>query len=200
MSVIGRACGFLVSPVSNAYALWNSADKHANITLSGGSLTTSFTSASGNWDGIRANIGKSSGIWYWEVKPTAAGSFCIGIATPASTFISAPYQIGGGAGSVGYREAGYNYEFSSSATSTSLATYSNGDVIGFTLDMNANTLKVRKNDTLIFTTSSIPAGTYYPGMSSGVGTNSTAVANFGASAFAYPSRPGTDGANAGIYN
>lgn len=50
--------------MSNTYAVFNSADKNAGITLSGGDLIA--TGASGTQKGVRANIGKSSGVWTFE--------------------------------------------------------------------------------------------------------------------------------------
>lgn len=54
--------------VSITYTKWNSADKDADITLSGGDLTTSVIG--GGTGGVRSLIGKSSGKWYWEYYMT----------------------------------------------------------------------------------------------------------------------------------
>ena len=50
------------------YATWNPADKGADITLSGGNLVATHTSD--NAATVRANVGKSSGKWYWEITTT----------------------------------------------------------------------------------------------------------------------------------
>lgn len=51
---------------------WNGSDKDAGITLSGGNLVA--TNSSGSWQNVRANISKTSGKWYWEVKRTGSAS------------------------------------------------------------------------------------------------------------------------------
>jgi hypothetical protein len=48
------------------FAIWNKADKEANITLSNGDLTA--TSGTTFWRNVRATIGVSTGKWYWEIK------------------------------------------------------------------------------------------------------------------------------------
>jgi len=73
-------------------ATWNSADKSANITLSGGDLTATSTAAGPN--NVRSTIGKSTGKFYSEHVCTfstgAEYSLCLGTT-------SAPLdQYGGG--------------------------------------------------------------------------------------------------------
>ena len=58
--------------MANTYATWNPSDKDASVTLSGGNLVASSTSAS--WAAVRSTISKSSGKWYWEYTVTAIGN------------------------------------------------------------------------------------------------------------------------------
>ena len=47
------------------YTTWNSADKSANITLSGGDLIA--TSTADAWNNVRSVLGVSNGKYYWEL-------------------------------------------------------------------------------------------------------------------------------------
>ncbi len=51
--------------------LWNSADKTANVTLSGGSLIA--TTTSGSYGGVRADTSAAAGKIYYEVTPLTTG-------------------------------------------------------------------------------------------------------------------------------
>ena len=50
--------------------MWNSSDNF-DITLSGGDLVASVNGPVG----VRANMGKSTGKWYWEVTIGGAGPY-----------------------------------------------------------------------------------------------------------------------------
>lgn len=174
------------------YATWNPAFKSSAITLSGGNLTAQIgTSAVGL---VRATLGKGSGKWYWEVTG------CAGTTGPISGIVTASTATsdfpGGTINDIGYYSPNGGI-YNNSGVIQTFAAYTSTDVIGYALDPAGNTLKVYKNGALQGSVA-IGATTWYPAVGqSGGGSTANAVANFGASAFAY-SPP--SGYNAGLYN
>lgn len=71
----GRLRGAVADGISvaNTYATWNPIDKNTNISLSGGNLIAINTLAS-NWTSLRANQGKSSGKWVFEITTSVASN------------------------------------------------------------------------------------------------------------------------------
>lgn len=59
--------------VTYSFAFLSPIDKTSEITLSGSNLTATRSSGSA-WKGIRSNIGKRKGKWYFEIKNAANGS------------------------------------------------------------------------------------------------------------------------------
>ena len=151
---------------------------NANLTVSTNTLTPAL-----------ATIYPLSGKWYWEVV-WVSGSFArIGVQNTnvASTDF--------GADTAGWRwESNTGNIFNNTILST-VATYANGDVLGFCLDCDAGRLYVSKNGT--WQNSAVPASgtgavatnipTNTPMSPAGsTGTATTVIAwNFGQRAFAY---------------
>ena len=166
------------------YATWNSADKSASVSLSGGDLTATKTTSDG-WAGVRSTISKSSGKWYWEVTmtvlsaPNTAGHF-FGVANSS-------YNFNGDAstGNVTAFQNGQGGYFECTTTETS--GYGNGDaddVYGIALDKDGGEIDVYRNDVLLKNCTSLPSGDTYAMWSAYKNTDS-AITNFGASAFVY---------------
>jgi hypothetical protein len=174
------------------YATWDPAFKGSSITLSGGNLTAAIsTSAVGL---VRATLGKNSGKWYWEVTGCAGATGPIsGVVSGSSATTDFP---GGTIYDIGYYSPNGGIYNNSSIIAT-FATYSASDVIGYALDPTGNTLGIYKNGVFQGNVS-IGTTAWFPAVGqSGGGSTANAVANFGASAFAY-SVPA--GYNAGLYN
>lgn len=172
------------------YATWNPADKDASITLSGGNLTA--TAASSAWKLVRANMGKSSGKWYWEIPANNLASGDTN-AMLGAALSSAP--TGSYANPFSWYNTGSTFYSGLSVPSPdNWGNWGSSDVLGFALDMDGLTLKAYRNNTLVGT-AYLSAGTWYPQAS--IYLNGKYVtANFGASAFTY-SPPA--GYNAGLY-
>jgi hypothetical protein len=172
------------------YATLDPANKGANVTLSGGNLSTSITSTLTGM--VRSTIGKSSGKWYWEVTPTGGSVNIIGIANSSGTLTSYP---GSDVNGFGYAQNALKWNSSSSAYGASFTT---SDVIGVALDMDAGTLVFYKNNVSQGTAYTGLTGTMYAavGCDSNIGTR-TSTTNFGATALTY-SPP--SGYNAGLYS
>ena len=192
---LARIAGMLLaknSPTPVTYATWNSGDKHANITLSLGDLrATNSSGDSSTYAGVRSNIGKSSGKWYWEYTLVTAVDTMVG-ANKSSDGLSWPTP-GFGTTRMYYNGTGNKYDGASAYGST----YTVGDIIGVKLDKDGDTLELLKNNTSQGNIDgALSAGTYYAHTVINGGSSSAVNANFGASAFTY-SVP--SGYNAGLY-
>ena len=147
------------------YATLDPANKGANVTLSGGNLSTSITATLTGM--VRSTIGKSSGKWYWEVTPTGGSVNIIGIANSSGTLTSYP---GSDVNGFGYAQNALKWNSSSSAYGASFTT---SDVIGVALDMDAGTLIFYKNNVSQGTAYTGITGTMYAavGCDSNIGTS-----------------------------
>ncbi len=171
---------------ANRSALWDAANKSANINLSADALTASNTS--GGWNGVRGTVGVDSGKWYWEVKliETPAVTHAVGVCDAACTLtgkvLAGDSQhnwvtIINGASSTRHSPS-VNYGAYDAGSTPA------GCVIGHLLDRDAGTLAYTVN-----------------GVNKGVAFNdvnvlvypivffvyaNSAKANFGSSPFAYP--------------
>ncbi|AUO05995.1 hypothetical protein NS115_07615 [Paenibacillus jamilae] len=147
-----------------------------NVTWTNGSLVASLD-GSGTRD--RANVGKTNGKWYWEVKVNNVASF-VGITGESDQETQTIY---GNNGSI------YN-----SIKSPVIIGYSSGfgtgDIIGIALDLDNDKIVWYKNGASLGANSIKPSeleGTrVFPVIASGTGTKINFEANFGVSDFKYP--------------
>ena len=161
---------------ARTYAVWNSSDKGPDITLSGGDLVASVNGPVG----VRANMGKSTGKWYWEVTIGGAGPYWgAGLADASYSTASYPFDphCSGVQSNGFYWNVGGTY-YSGNA-------FGVGDVLRFAADLDAHTLEVYRNATQIAAISSIQTGVVYPVAGSYAAGYQTRTANFGASTFAH---------------
>jgi hypothetical protein len=178
--------------VPGNYCTWNPLKQVTNIT----SDVSSF--ANGNLDATSSNsaitgalgtIGVSSGKWYWEIT---CGAFIGG--TGLQTGISKTGNVG--TNGIGTSSDAYVYEDSgrkanNNSFSSYGASFTNGDVVGVALDLDAGTLVFYKNGSSQGTAYSSLSGTFFPCFSdyNNSGTSSC-VLNAGARAFAYSAPSG----------
>ena len=156
---------------------WNSGDKSAGVTISGGGQLT----ASGS-GGVRATTSHTTGAWVFELNIVAVGGgVAIGLSTASHNLSSAP---GDDLVSVGYR--GYSGQITvNGETLATPGTFTTGDKIGIVIDIDVSRFKCYKNGTLVGNvTYTSFAAALFPTLLFGSGAN--VVANFGATAFAYP--------------
>jgi len=134
----------LLVPGSTGPVTWNPADKHADITLSGGNLIAT-QAATNAWRSARATAGKSGGKWYWEVVPTSFldNLFAGGIST-TSFSVEITNFVGGDANSWSYYFDGNKYTSGSPVAYGS--TYGLNDVIGVALNMDNGKVWFAKNN------------------------------------------------------
>jgi hypothetical protein len=162
------------------YCVLNAVNKNSNTTLSAGNLDIKSTTT--GWSDATGTIGVSSGKWYWEVtvvsgvggaEEARCGILKDGFALPS---------IGGyNAGSYVYSNNGNKYNNSTGVAYG--ATFTNGDIIGVALDLDAGTLAFYKNNTSQGTAYSGLSGVYFPEIAQS--SNPLQTANFGQRPFTY---------------
>lgn len=170
----------------------------ASFVISPDGLTATHQGYKGNGD-ILANVGLSSGKWYWEVQRNAGlGYVAVGI---GPSWASSPGW--GGWGNAGQSTAfgiAYLNQVGFGATGPDIKRLampsSAGDVLGFALDMDSGILRVF-NNCIEYGVWSGWTGERYPVVGSGGGAAGGVVtANFGASPFTCPVPVGY---NAGVW-
>ena len=151
-----------------------------NKTESEGNLETKAT---GNaWRTGSSTFHMSSGKWYWEVHITAIGSYQMHGIVPAvrgnfTTTFNADVYPGSYSNEWGYRNNGILYN-NASGTSSWGATYTNGDILSFALDMDNGTLDIKKNNVATGSQITGISGEYRPAFTNWATTSITNV-NFG---------------------
>lgn len=171
------------------FATWNSADKGAGVTLSGGDLTATIASG-GN--AVRSTISKASGKWYWELNQVDASDSMNGVGNASAVLNNPP----------GQDTNGWGYFFNGQQYNNAILTaygssFTNGDVIGVALDADAGTVTFYKNNVAQPTITLTGVSSPYFAMWGGGGASCSVTANFGATALTY-TPPG--GFNAGLYD
>lgn len=123
---------------------WNPDDKGAYILLSNGDLSVD-TSTAGNWHGVRATVGFTSGKWQWEITTRSTFQLFLGVATASA-------DLGSGSTSfIGHDQYGYGVYgadgkmYNNNVGAAWGTFYLAGSVLTFLLDMTAHTLEVLKN-------------------------------------------------------
>ena len=169
--------------VRGNYATLNPLNNLGSSTLSNGNLD--FVTGTTTYGGVKGTIGASSGKWYWEVTATDASPLSVGIQNS-----SGGVEVGADANGWGYLNDARKYN-TGSATSYG-ASYTDGDVIGVALDLDAGTLTFYKNGSsqgVAF--SSLASNTYFPAVSDySSSTSAAGSCNFGQRAFAYTAPSG----------
>jgi hypothetical protein len=145
--------------------------KNGNLDLIGGA----------GWAMVGSTIAVSTGKWYWEAtfyKP-GSGDGVLGIhKTNTSLFQIVGYS--GDPNGYGYSAGGTKLNNSTGAAYG--ASYTNGDVIGVALDLDAGTLTFYKNNTSQGVAFSSLSGEFFPAFSS---ETAYFQANFGQRPFSY---------------
>ena len=147
---------------SNVFATLNAIDKYAAELSNGATTVTNESNAATI---VLSTLAVNSGKWYWEAKveDSTADNFNVGIKKTGQN----NYGVNGSAyNSTGwvYATDGNIYHGGSSILNTG-TTCTVGDIIGFILDMDAGTLKLKKNGSDIYSgnavVSSLNTGDHY---------------------------------------
>ena len=128
-------------------------------------------------------IGVTSGKWYWENTVIAAsGSYPnFGAVRVLYNSSNGKYVGSSETGGTGIFTNGGVYKEGSLLTT--VTTYTTSDIIGIALDLDSLTCAIYKNNTLLYTTTGLTAGTYWAGIASY--NSSSAAINFGQRPFTY---------------
>ena len=120
---------------------WDPANKGPDLVLSNGNLTITHSAASADWEQVIATLGKSTGKWYFEVAITNGSSVVtIGVQDGTESFET---YTGDTFDGWGYMANGRFYN--SGIIYPLTATYTDGDVIGVAVDMDAGKIWWSKN-------------------------------------------------------
>ena len=172
----------LTSATAANYAVMNPLNLPRGGTLSNGNLLWTAPSAEGQ---AVATLYVSSGKFYWEMVSNTAGGFGFGISIDTANINT----INVVAGQYVYYNNGNKYI--GATPSAYGATYTNGDIIGIALDLDAGTLVFYKNNVSQGTATTGLSGAFtaliYDGSSA---ATPTFTANFGQRPFTYTAPSG----------
>ena len=157
---------------------WNPSDKNAGATLTDGNL---------GFEGIvstacRSISGASGGKWYWEIL-LRPGRYpvAVGIGTSAASLDN---YVGSDGGGIGWY--GDVVQFYRASVGTSYGTSSgSGVVIGVALNLDAGELSLFRNGVAMGVMVSGLTGTWHAMISGNANSQSSGLANFGGTPFAY---------------
>ena len=166
-----------LNPLYNAYV---------DPTFSEGNLKITQSSS---WAGAKATMGVSTGKWYWEVKLTGTMSDHQHGVQQENVNESAQNPQNTTGTTVFYNHDGGEMKSDSTATTADYGTFSDGDIMGLALDMDAGSygqITIYKNGSAIVSNFNLSSSstTVMPFASIG---NSTAEYNFGSPSFAISS-------------
>ena len=134
---------------SNVFATMNPHYRDSGITLSNGNLTSVGGSAGTT---VCSTIAVNSGKWYWEAKCNTASPndyFNVGVIKTQTRIDNLSYPADSGSSGYVLAKDGYIYYNGSQSLNTG-TTVSPGDIVGFILDMDAGTLKLKKNGSDVY--------------------------------------------------
>jgi len=182
-----RAIKGKLAEIQGALVQWNASDKGVTTNLYGGNLivnSDSSTGAAPPYQFVRANTGKSSGKWYFELTFTnITGNVRVGVASAFSPIVTG--DLGGDYYSVGMSLTNrylYNNGTGAPFFGTSI---SNGDIIGIGFDLDTGIFSIVVGARTYTAVAALASGfIFFPAITMD-SANTTIIANFGASAFSY---------------
>ena len=161
------------------YATWNPSDKWPNLTLSGGNLTVTKSTAGAEL--VRSTISKwaSSGKWYWEETITGNNH----IPWVANSSATTGWFVWFDANGWGFYTNGKKY--TNSVLSAYWTSFTTGDVIWVAFDYSGATASITfyKNNVSQWVAFSGLSGTLFAAV--WLASTSSTVTNFGATTFIY---------------
>lgn len=180
-----RAIKGKLAEIQGALIQWNSQDISSYLSLLGGNLI--LTSEAGlpaapPYQYVRANTGKSSGKWYFELTFTAiTGNVRFGVASAFSPIESG--NIGGDFYSVGVSTTNKYLYNNGSGAPFFADTISNGDTLGIGFDLDTGVFSIVKGARTYTAVAALSSGfIFFPAITADA-AGTTIIANFGASAF-----------------
>ena len=169
------------SPTDN-FCTSNQLNAPANLVSASG-LAVYYANVS-VWASAATTIAVSTGKWYWEVtvaNVSGSSHLMVGAAVASNSWTATSLHVGQVTGGYGYYHLS-GHKFSNNVGAAYGASYTNGDVIGVALDMDAGTLTFYKNNVSQGVAYTGLVGDHCPVTSSASGVG---YLNFGQRAFAY---------------
>lgn len=166
----------------NQIVVLDSATKSSGASLGLNDLQVSFSASTTN--GVKSNIGLTTGKWYCEITFNTGSHGMVGIVDSTVNMNSVIYSA---TGSRFYYGNNGNKYLNGTATSYG-STYAVNDTISILLDLDTKKLEFWKNGVsqgIAFTDLGSLVGGVHIGLSLGTGSAHTYTANFGATAFKY---------------
>lgn len=177
--------------MANVYAQWNPSDKSANTTLSNGNLTATHATIGAAYNGVRSDLSKTSGKWYWEYALFTVGgnnAVFVGMGTSGASLTNSGSNVNK------YMYLTQGFSENNGVETGGFASWGPGDTIGVAYDADGQTVACYKNNALQFTLSSVPTGLF--AMINFFDNGDSVTANFGATTLAFTP---PSGFNAGLY-
>jgi hypothetical protein len=174
---------------TNNFTTWNPLAKFNNtLTFSEGNLKGIANSSSNPWFSARANIGFTSGKWFWETKFTGSTDpvpAYIGVVDESATFnINDAHNANGN--TLYYNGSNGEMRVDGSSTSNDYGNFSTSDICGVAVNADDNLITIYKNGSAIITDyalSTTRTGFLFPtaaATNTSSGTNSNGlITNFG---------------------
>ncbi|MCM3273914.1 SPRY domain-containing protein [Paenibacillus elgii] len=163
-----------------ALVTWDDASKGSGVILSNGDLTVYLPSSKG----VRANVGKTTGKWYWEITIAAKNGDAIGIGITNKTGVLDTLDANSSNYRFYYAWTGNKYPGNVTYGQAYSAV---GVVISILLDLNNGKLEFWKNGVSqgVSHADILSMGEAFPFIGTYSSTWYTLEANFGDSAFVY---------------
>jgi hypothetical protein len=174
----------LTSATAANYCVMNPLDAFASaFTFADGNLKVTFNS--GTWRTCIASMRVSSGKFYWEATFTSisgAGGYSVGVGNESTATANNPFTVGNGAFMY---EGIQGFVYNNGTQVGTVATATTNDIMGLALDADAKTLAIYKNNSLLYTITSITGSLFVPILAdSATGASNTTI-NFGQRPFTY---------------
>ena len=174
----------LTSATAANFAVVSPIDIGSGSSTNSGNLNYSSSSSTGNiqQSQLRATFSVNTGKWYWEVTRASitSGDSLVGVVQETQSMSSSAFS------SATLRAYVSNGNKDNGTSSAYGATWTNSDVIGVALDMDAGTITFYKNNTSQGTAFTGLTGGYMPYIiNNSSNTTSTGNFNFGQRPFAY---------------
>lgn len=159
---------------------WNSTDKGASVVISNNGLTATVPT---HINSVKANTGKSTGKWYWEIEMDTIANILVGVCNASAPMNSVIYST---QNTRLYYNANGNKYPENVAYGQSFAT---GVVVGVAVDLDSGALEFYHNGVSqgISHTNLTALGEIFPVVTGGSSTTATnkITANFGILPFKY---------------
>jgi len=153
-------------------------------SLSNSNRTVARASGSGGGSSITTAAPQNSGKWYYEFKITSNNEtdWTVGLCDPA--FVYESNSVGtdaDSANSFAVRNAFiFSFTYKNGVIGDAVTTYALNDIIGVAYDADTRVVTLYQNNSLVYTSAAISAGSYVPAVSPATAAPSSGIGYFDA--------------------